>query len=110
MKATVFMLLRGTPAWLAKTRRERRDFTAEVIAPILAAHPATRLRYYDAEAFTGHCSDVAVFETDDLLDYSDLIEALRDTPFFNAPYYEVVDIIPALENGYQGYDARIGGV
>ena len=84
MKTTVFMLLNALPAWLSLPRGERRAFHAEVLAPILAAHPATRMRYYDAEAFTGRCSDIAAFETENLQDYSDLIEALRDTPFFGA--------------------------
>lgn len=108
MKTTYFMLLRALPVWLAKSRPQRRAFIAEMVAPILAAHPATRLRYYDTEAFSGRCSDIAVFETEDALDYSDLIEELRDTAFFSAPYYEVVDIIPGQENGFQDYEARTG--
>ena len=76
------------------------------LAPILAAHPKTRMRYYDTEAFSGRCSDIAVFETEDAQDYSDLVEDLRDTAFFAAPYYAVVDIIPGIENGYLDYDAR----
>ncbi len=108
MKTSYFMLLNALPAWLSLERNARRAFHAEVLAPILAAHPRTRLRYYDAEAFSGRCSDIAVFETEDPQDYSDLIEDLRDTAFFGAPYYQVVDIIPAIENGYLDYDARTG--
>lgn len=106
MKTTLFMLLNALPAWLSMPREERRAFHANVLAPILAAHPATRMRYYDTEAFSGRCSDIAAFETEDLQDYSDLIEDLRDTAFFAAPYYAVVDIIPGIENGYLDYDAR----
>jgi len=108
LKTTIFMLLNALPAWLSLERTARRAFHAEVLAPILAAHPKTALRYYDAEAFTGRCSDIAAFETEDLEDYSDLIEDLRDTAFFGAPYYQVVDIIPSVENGYLQYDARVG--
>jgi len=108
VKTTYFMLLNALPTWLSMDRTARRAFHADVLAPILAAHPATRLRYYDAEAFTGRCSDIAVFETEDSQDYSDLVEDLRDTPFFGAPYYQVIDIIPAIENGYLDYDARAG--
>jgi hypothetical protein len=106
MKTTVFMLLNALPAWLSMPREDRRAFHAESLAPILAAHPATRMRYYDTEAFSGRCSDIAVFETEDAQDYSNLIEDLRDTAFFAAPYYAVVDIIPGIENGYLDYDAR----
>jgi hypothetical protein len=108
MRTTYFMLLNALPAWLSLDRAARRDFHARVLAPILAAHPATTLRYYDAEAFSGRCSDIAAFETEDPQDYSDLVEDLRDTAFFSAPYYQVVDIIPAIENGYLDYDARTG--
>lgn len=107
MKTTIFMHLRATPMWLRLTRPERRAFLAEVVQPIFSAHPATTVRYYDCEAFAGSCSDIAAFETEDLQDYSDLIDALRDTAFFNGPYYEVVDILPAIENGYQAYEARL---
>ncbi|MDR3514079.1 MAG: darcynin [Caulobacteraceae bacterium] len=107
MKTTIFMLLNALPQWLSLDRAARRAFHAQSLAPILNAHPQTRLRYYDAEAFSGRCSDIAVFETENLLDYSDLIEDLRDTAFFGAPYYQVVDIIPAIEEGYLDYDARM---
>ena len=107
MKTTIFILLTATPAWLSLNRPERRTFAGEVLAPILAAHPATSMRYYDAETFSGRCSDIAVFETEDLADYSDLIDALRDSAFFAAPYYHLVDVIPAVENGYRAYEARL---
>ena len=107
LKTTIFMLLNATPAWLRLTQPARRAFLSDVVGPILAAHPATRTRYYDVEAFTGRCSDLAVFETEDLKDYADLVDALRDTAFFSAPYYEVVDILPGIENGYRDNVARL---
>lgn len=108
MTITFFMLLKATPGWLRLDRVERRAFRDDVLAPIFAAHLPTTMRYYDAEAFSGRCTDVAVFETDDLSDYYGLVEALRDSAFFNAPYYELVDIIPAFEDGYRAYEAAIG--
>ena len=107
MTLTYFMLLNATPAWLRLGRGERRAFRDEVLAPIFASHPATTMRFFDAEAFSGRCSDVAVFETANASDYYGLIEALRDTAFFNTPYYEVVDIIPAIEDGYRAYEASL---
>jgi hypothetical protein len=49
-----------------------------------------------------------VFETADLRAYSFLIDALRDEAFFGLPYFQVLDVIPALENGYAEYDAEMG--
>jgi len=60
--------------------------------------------FYDAEAFSGRCTDIAVFETDDIGAYSFLIDGLRDTAFFSHPYFEVLDIVPAVEDGYEAYD------
>lgn len=105
---TFFMSLRSQPSWLAFTRQQRADFIAEVVQPIFARHPAVKLRFYDAEAFSGRCTDMAVFETSDLRAYAFLIDALRDTPFFGLPHFEVLDIIPAMENGYRDYDAAMG--
>ena len=101
---TFFMLLRATPAWLKLPRRERAAFTEREVVPLLARYPAVGLRFYDAEAFSGRCSDVAVWQTDDLRAWSFLIDALRDSPFFAEPYFELLDIIPAIEDGWRAYD------
>lgn len=106
---TLFMLLRSQPAWLALDRPARRAFVAEQVQPAFAAWPQVAMRYYDAEAFHGRCTDVMVFETADLIAYNHLIEALRDTDFLGGvPYFEVVDIIPALEDGWRAYEAEAG--
>lgn len=102
---TLFMLLASQASWLQLSRKARRDFIAAEVAPILARYPAVRLRFFDSEAFSGRCTDIAVWETRDLKSYSFLIDALRDTAFFTAPYFVVVDIIPALEDSYADYDA-----
>ena len=64
-----------------------------------------RLRYFDAEAFSGKCTDVAMFETEDLQAYYFAVERLRDTPLFSHPYFEVVKIIPAMEDGFRAFEA-----
>lgn len=105
MTLTVFMLLRAQPSWLKLSRQARQDFIAAEVAPILARYPAVSLRFFDAEAFSGRCSDVAVWRVEDLKSWSFLMDGLRDTAFFAEPYFEVVDIIPALEDAYAEYDA-----
>ena len=106
---TFFMLLRSAPAWLRLSREDRQRFQATHIAPVLARYPAVTVRFYDAEAFSGRCTDIGVFETTDLQAYTFLIDGLRDTAFFSEPYFEVVDVIPAVEDGYAAYD-RVHGV
>lgn len=104
---TFFMLLKSTPAWLSLSRTQRTAFIEEQIQPIFTRYAAVTLRFYDAEAFSGRCTDVAVWETSNLRQYAFLIDALRDTPFFSQPYFEVVDIIPGIEDSYRDYDAAM---
>jgi hypothetical protein len=107
---TFFMLLRSAPDWLKLGRADRQRFLVEQVRPVFARYPAVTMRFYDAEAFSGRCTDVAVFETDDLQAYTFLIDGLRDTPFFSHPYFEVLDIVPAVEDGYVAYDRAHGVV
>lgn len=102
---TFFAHLRATPAWLALSRQGRGAYIDESVRPIFARYPAVRLRFFDAEAFSGRCTDVAMFQTADLRQYYFLIDALRDEAFFGLPYFEVLNIIPAVEDGYLEYDA-----
>lgn len=106
---TFFMMLRSAPNWLRLSRSDRQRFLADHINPLFVRYPAVKLRFYDAEAFSGRCTDIAMFETTDLQAYTFLIDGLRDTAFFSQPYFEVVDIVPAVEDGYLEYD-RANGV
>lgn len=106
---TIFMLLRSSPAWLALDRPARNAFVEAQVRPIFAARPQVSMRYYDAEAFHGRCTDLMVFETSDLIAYNHLVEALRDTDLLGrVPYFQVVDIIPALEDGWKAYETEVG--
>jgi len=107
-KLTFFMLLRSSSPWLALTREARAAFIDETVKPILRRYPAVSLRFYDAEAFSGRATDVAVFETRDIRAYYFLIDALRDTPFLGLPYFEVLEILPAVEDGYAEYTEAEG--
>jgi hypothetical protein len=105
---TFFMLLRSAADWLKLGRAERQRFLAEHVQPVFALYPAVTMRFYDTEAFSGRCTDIAVFETADLQAYTFLIDGLRDTAFFSHPYFEVLDIVPAVEEGYAVYDRAHG--
>jgi hypothetical protein len=104
-KYSFFVLMNATPAWLRLSREERRAFNAEILGPILARYPSVKARLYDAEAFSGRCSDIAVFETEEIQAYYFLIEALRDSPVYTVPYFEIVEIIPAIEGGFEAYES-----
>lgn len=45
-----------------------------------------------------------MFETTSMQDYYFMIDAIRDTEFCTVPYFEFVDIFPAIEDGYIEYE------
>src|SRR5579859_2700876 len=105
MKYTVFMLLTATPAWLSLTREQRNKFVESTLGPIMAKYEGrVQVRFYDAEAFSARCSDIATFEVDDLKDHYFLMEELRDTAMFAQPYFQVNEIIPSIENGFATFE------
>ncbi len=106
---TYFMLARTTPHWLALAREQRMRFAEEVFKPVLARFPAVSLRYFDAEAFSSRCTDVLMWETDDPGQYNFMVDALRDTAMYSVPYFEIVDIIGAVEDSYAAYDEQVLG-
>ncbi len=104
---TFFMMLKTTPHWLTLTRPERLEFMNASLQPIFEKYKEVKLRYYDAEAFTARITDIAVWETSNLQQYYFLIDALRDTKFWGH-FFEVMEIFPAIENGYVEYNEAQG--
>ena len=99
---TVFMLVRTTNAWLALSPEERFAFLGTTIQPILEKRSTVSLRFFDAEAFSAQVTDVLVWESPQLAEYQAVIEDLRETAFWGV-YFEVVSIIPAIENAYASH-------
>lgn len=99
---TYFMLVKTTPVWLQLQPQDRFHFLETVIKPILKSHSQVQLRFFDSEAFTGRVSDVLLWETPAVSEYQALVEELRETLFWGT-YFEIVEIIPALENAYASH-------
>jgi hypothetical protein len=106
---TYFMLVRTTPQWLSLSREARMTFADQVFKPVVGKFPAVSLRYFDAEAFNARCTDVLMWETADPAQYNFMVDALRDTPMYSVPYFEIVDIIGAVEDSYAAYDEHVLG-
>jgi len=104
---TIFFLLHATPRWLALSPAARDGFVRDELRPILARHPAVRLRYFDAEAYCAATSDVLMWETDDDRAYRAVVEALRETAFWGG-YFEVREIIPCVEDDFARHYAVEG--
>jgi chlorite dismutase len=102
---TVVMMMTATPSWLGLTHEKRTAFTTEHIQPLLEKYrDHVHVRFFDAEAFAARCSDFVIFTTLDLRAYYFLIEELRDTAMFTAPYFVVNDVLIGLENGYRDFE------
>ncbi|MGW5309638.1 darcynin family protein [Nocardia thailandica] len=98
---TAFMLLTALPEWLSLTRAERRRVADAALGAALDGRTRTTMRFFDAEAFSARCSDVAVFTTTDLAEYYLVIEALRDSALFTVPYFRLDDLILSVEDGHR---------
>lgn len=110
MRYAFFVMLRATPAWLRLPRERRRALAAEHVAPLLGPDSGVRMRYFDVEAFSADCSDLMLLETDDPRHHYFFMERLRDSPLITEPYFEVVRILPAVEEGYVDFErTQTGG-
>lgn len=99
-KLTVFMLVKTSPEWLAMSIDDRFARLREVFEPILRRHAdSVTLRFYDAEFYTARFTDLWVWEASEHHAYESVVEALRETPFWDR-WFTIVEIIPAVENAY----------
>jgi len=97
---TAFMLVKTSPEWLALTVEERVvAFTTQVLPAIEAKTTGVRSRFYDTEFYSARVTDVWVWEADSHHSYQLLVDALRETPFWDR-YFEIVDLLVGVENGY----------
>ncbi|WP_315708458.1 darcynin family protein [Brenneria uluponensis] len=102
---TVFVLLKTTTEWLRLPRSERNRIADEVIPTVLSGGKVS-LRMFDAEAFTTKCTDVAMFHADDMESFYFAIERLRDSTLITKPYFEMIEIIPTIEDGFKKFEEK----
>lgn len=104
---TVLVLMNATPQWLSLSREQRsRFFEKEVMPAFQQAARTTSLRLFDSEYFHAVVSDFMMIETRNLNDYQELIERLRDSKIYGAPYFEIKDIIVGQENRFQDFNEQ----
>jgi hypothetical protein len=106
-KCTFFVLLRATKEWLSLRRTDRNRFVAEHLHPLFARYTGVSLRFYDAGACSTCSSNIAVFETADIQQYAFLMDGMRDSKVFTVPYFEFLEIIPAIEGGFAEYEKSL---
>ncbi|MBB4678491.1 darcynin family protein [Crossiella cryophila] len=97
---TAFMLVKTTRAWLGLTPEQRvAAFTTEILPAIKDRVRGVRSRFYDTEFYSARVTDVWVWEAVDHESFQQLVEALRDTPFWEH-YFEIVELLVGVENAY----------
>jgi len=102
---TILVLLNATPQWLSLTREQRSTFFEEELTPIfLKVKSTTNVRMFDSEYFHSSVSDFIMINTTSLDDYKLLIECLRDTKIYSAPYFQIKDIIVGQENLFEEFN------
>jgi len=99
---TVFYWLRTGSEWLKLSPAERNAFVDSALRPILRRYPQVKLRYFDAEAYSAEVSDVLAWEFHTDSAYAAVVECLRETRFWNH-YFEVIKIIPCVEDGFASH-------
>ena len=104
---TILVLMNATPKWLSLTRDERSEFVEKELTPIFVRVSKTvSVRLFDSEYFHSSVSDFMIVTTTNLDDYKLLIELLRDTKVYAAPYFEIKDIIVGQENLFEDFNER----
>lgn len=100
---SVFLLVRARPSWLALSREDRRTLGAQAMPTDAEVH----VRQFDCEAFSAFCSDIWMLSVPSPRSLHAVIERLRDTPLFAEPYFDLVAILPSIENGWQSYEESL---
>ncbi|WP_020667664.1 darcynin family protein [Amycolatopsis nigrescens] len=97
---TAFMLVKTTPEWLGLSVEERvAVFKTEILPAITDKAKGVRSRFFDTEFYSARVTDVWVWEARDHQAYQLLVEALRETSFWDR-YFEVVELLVGVENAY----------
>lgn len=103
---TFFMLLQATPRWRALGADERLAHHDALLMRVFEGYPALRLRRFDSTAFGGRCSEVLLWETGDVAQYHHAVASLRECGLLGPALFDVVDVIPAIEDGDAERDER----
>lgn len=102
------MLVKTRAEWLACPADQRARLLAEHVAPLLQTYSGdVSLRYYDTEFYSARVTDIWVWDVKSHDAYQMVVEALRDTPFWDH-YFEVIEILPGVEDAYaKGNDREL---
>jgi hypothetical protein len=98
---TFFMLLKATAHWHALEPDAQRAVFDDTLMTVFNRYPELRMSRFNAGAFHSRCSHVIVWEVlgeTEVWQYVAAVEALHGRPFFATPLFEIVDVIPGVED------------
>jgi hypothetical protein len=101
LTCTYFMLLKATSLWHALDRDEQCAVFEQALMTVFNGYPELRMSRFNAAGLHERCTDLIVWqlaEGADAAQYDAAIEALRAQPIFAAPLFEIVDVIPGVED------------
>ncbi|MBB6254655.1 darcynin family protein [Nitrospirillum iridis] len=97
---TVFMLVKTMPEWLGMPIDQRFQELSQYLQPIVTRFKGeARMRFYDVEFYSTNVTDIWIWDARSHESYQLLVEALRETPFWDR-YFQIVDILAGVENAY----------
>lgn len=95
---TIFMLVKTQPVWLGFPVDQRFAEADKYLKPLLQKYTGqVRLRMFDTEFYSARVTDVWVWETTSRHAYELVVEALRETPFWDN-YFKIVELLAGVEN------------
>ncbi|WP_248925120.1 darcynin family protein [Paenibacillus hamazuiensis] len=97
-------------SWLALPRETRRTYAAEVYAIAGRYSGEVRVKYFDADAFSGKCSDFVICETENTMAYHSIWEEIKDSPVFSNGFFRIKDVLFGIQNAYQAYETETLGM
>lgn len=104
---TIMLLMNATAKWLSLSRAERSAFFEKEVLPIFSkVGENTKINLYDSEYFHSSVSDFMIINTTHLDEYELIIELLRDTKIYGAPYFDIKDIIIGQENLFESFNEK----
>ncbi|MFC9687078.1 darcynin family protein [Kribbella sp. NPDC056951] len=97
---TAFILVKTRREWLDLTVAERiTAFETEVLPTVRDRVSNVSSRFYDTEFYSARVTDIWVWEAADHESFQLVVEALRETRFWDH-YFDIVEILVGVENGY----------
>jgi hypothetical protein len=102
----VIVTFEVAPAWLALHRKQRREYAAEIYAVMERYREVVKVKYFDADALSGSCTDFVICETMDLGKYHFMWEEIKDSAAFSQGYMKIKDVLLGIEHAYRHYETK----